>query len=119
MMRMINRCLQIAVVCFMVLMIGSCNKNKTFENNLQLECFETGDGWGYAIKHKEKQIIYQPIIPAISQRSAFPTKHAAETAGKLVLKKMIRREMPTLSIAELVKAGIIKVTNEQEIIIIQ
>lgn len=89
------------------------------DNNLQLECFETGDGWGYEIKHKEKQIIYQPIIPAISQRSAFPTKQAAETTGKLVLNKMIHGEMPTLSIVELVKAGIIQVTKEQQIIIIQ
>jgi hypothetical protein len=83
-----------------------------------LECLETGDGWGYAIELKGKQVIYQPIIPAISQRSAFPTKHAAETTGKLVLKKMIHGEMPTLSIAELVKIGIIKVTNEQQILII-
>jgi uncharacterized lipoprotein YehR (DUF1307 family) len=117
-MKMTNAMLRISIVFFAVFLIASCSQKKTTENTLNLQCFETGNGWGYTIEHKGKQIIYQPNIPAIGNKTVFPTKQSAEKTGKLVLEKLIRGESPALSVDELKKAGIVKIGKNQQIIVI-
>ena len=50
---------------------------------LELQTFQSGDGWGYQIR-----LIYQPTIPSIDTVIAFPDKESAENIGTLVLNKL-------------------------------
>ena len=48
---------------------------------LELQTFQSGDGWGYQIRMNGKVLIYQPTIPSID-------KESAENIGTLVLNKL-------------------------------
>ncbi len=92
-----------------------CEKNE--KPKLEVIGFKTNDGWGYKIMHNEKQIIYQPFIPAIKERKAFETKETAVAAGNIVLRKIQSREIPMVTIEELEKAGIVSANkNGAEVI---
>lgn len=55
---------------------------------LELQTFQSGDGWGYQIRMNGKVLIYQPTIPSIDTVMAFPDKESAEIIGTLVLNKL-------------------------------
>ena len=55
---------------------------------LELQTFQSGDGWGYQIRMNGKVLIYQPTIPSIDTVIAFPDKESAENIGTLVLNKL-------------------------------
>lgn len=55
---------------------------------LELQTFQSGDGWGYQIRMNGKMLIYQPTIPCIDTVMAFPSKESAKDIGTLVLNKL-------------------------------
>ena len=55
---------------------------------MELQTFQSGDGWGYQIRMNGKVLIYQPTIPSIDTVIAFPDKESAENIGTLVLNKL-------------------------------
>ena len=55
---------------------------------LELQTFQSGDGWGYQIRMNGKVLIYQPTIPSIDTVISFPDKESAENIGTLVLNKL-------------------------------
>ena len=55
---------------------------------LELQTFQSGDGWGYQIRMNGKVLIYQPTIPSIDTVTAFPNEESARNIGTLVLNKL-------------------------------
>lgn len=55
---------------------------------LELQTFQSGNGWGYQILMNEKVLIYQPTIPSIDTLMAFPDEGSAKKIGTLVLNKL-------------------------------
>jgi hypothetical protein len=84
-------------------------------DNIEVKTFEvkdsagTSQGWGYDIYVDSKKMIHQPIIPAIPGNNSFKTEQDAQKTGLLAANKM-RKEgsLPTLSVKELEKLGVIK-----------
>jgi hypothetical protein len=65
------------------------------------------DKWGYVISHFDKQFIKQIYIPAVGGKICFKTEADADKTAKLVIVKLNRKEMPSLTRDELEKLGVI------------
>jgi hypothetical protein len=65
------------------------------------------DQWGYSILHFDKQFIRQSSIPAIGGKLSFKTETDAGNTAKLVIEKLNRKEMPSVTKSELKELGII------------
>lgn len=59
---------------------------------LELQTFQSGDGWGYKIVTNSKVLIFQPSIPAIDTVMPFHEERTARAVGMLVLQRMKRNE---------------------------
>lgn len=57
-------------------------------------------GWGYEIKVDHKTFIRQESIPAIPGDHPFGSKEDAKKTGELVVRKLIKGSLPSLSAAE-------------------
>lgn len=66
--------------------------------------------WGYDIIVNDKICIHQDYVPAIIGNQRFANKKEAELVGKMVLKKILNKETPTVNAGELEQLGI-KVTS--------
>lgn len=55
---------------------------------LMLETFQSGNGWGYQILLDGKILVHQPTIPAIDTVMPFPNKQSALYLGQLVLERI-------------------------------
>lgn len=75
-------------------------------NTIVLSTFKTPIGWGYKIDVDGRTIVYQPFVPVIETHTGFETDKIAKAAGTIVLKKMLKYENPTLTLAELKQAGV-------------
>lgn len=62
-----------------------------------------GNGWGYDILKNSKPFIHQESIPALSGNKPFQTNRSAKITAKLVIKKLEKKEMPSLSRAEVIE----------------
>ncbi len=62
---------------------------------------QTDGGWGYEILKDTSVYISQPFIPAVVGRQTFRTEDDALKTGRLMLKKIISRQNPALTIHEL------------------
>ncbi|WP_170154424.1 DUF4907 domain-containing protein [Mangrovibacterium diazotrophicum] len=58
-------------------------------------------GWGYQILKDTSVYINQPYIPAVSGHQTFKSEEDAMKAGRLVLKKIVKRQNPAITIHEL------------------
>lgn len=76
------------------------------KESLKVDTFKAGNGYGYSITNKGKIYIYQPFIPAVEGNVPFISRSDARKAGKMVQKKLINREEPSLSVDDLLNAGI-------------
>lgn len=77
-------------------------------DNIRLESFRSGTGWGYSVTIQGKPVIYQPFIPAVEGNKPFETRKDALRVGRIVKKKLLKGAEPTVTIEELHKAGISK-----------
>ncbi|MFD1292289.1 DUF4907 domain-containing protein [Lutibacter holmesii] len=66
-----------------------------------IKVFEIEQGYGYSIFEKEKLIIRQQYIPAISNLKHFKSEKDAYTVAKLVIEKLKQHKIPSISIDEL------------------
>jgi hypothetical protein len=80
-------------------------------NAPKLEVFQTGNGWGYNIKHGDRILIHQPLVPVIERNVAFPTEESARKAGNLVIRKLKKKESPALTTEDL-KTIVPKLVNK-------
>jgi hypothetical protein len=65
--------------------------------------------WGYLILHFDKPFIKQIHIPAVGGNMSFTNEADAEKTARLVLSKLNKKEIPSLSINELEELGVIPV----------
>lgn len=68
---------------------------------LKVNTFESGPGWGYEISCNEQVFIHQAIVPGISGNYCFRDESDARKVGKLVLKKIRDKKIPSISEKEM------------------
>ena len=83
-----------------VLLLKPVEKHKK-QTDLELRQVKTESGWAYDILVNQKTFIHQECIPAINCKKAFYSKNDASKTGKLVIEKLKKGEIPTISINEL------------------
>ena len=59
------------------------------------------NGWGYQIVKDTSVYINQPFIPAVHRGQTFRTEEEAMKVGRLVLKKLVRKQGTTITLQEL------------------
>jgi hypothetical protein len=63
-------------------------------------------GWGYNIIAEKKVYIKQEYMPAVSGKRGFKSANDAMMVGNLVVEKITKSEMPTITIHELDSMGL-------------
>ena len=76
--------------------------------NLTLNVYEKNGGWYYEIYVNDKRFILQETIPGIRGNQKFTKKIDAKKCGELVIMKLKKQEMPSVSRNELDSLGIIE-----------
>jgi broad specificity polyphosphatase/5'/3'-nucleotidase SurE len=76
------------------------------EDCLKVIPLKTESGWGYDISLQGKIIIHQVQVPGISGRYSFRTKSDAVKTGTLVISKIRKKEIPSVSQQELTLLGV-------------
>ncbi|MRX66832.1 protein of unknown function [Flavobacterium resistens] len=82
----------------LVLQFTACTKKETFK----IDSFQTKTGWGYTISNKDKILIKQSIIPAISNTKSFSTEEEALKTAELVVNKLDQNMSPTVTKNDLI-----------------
>ena len=68
----------------------------------QLEVVNVGtDAYGYRILYKERTVVYQPFIPALSGKQPFDSESDARKVGNLVLQRLQSREDFVVTLTDL------------------
>lgn len=86
------------LLALLVIQFIACAKSEP----LKTESFKTAFGWGYTITYKNKIIIKQSIIPAISAAKSFSTERDALKVGNLVVNKLNKNISPTVTKNDLI-----------------
>ncbi len=81
-----------------VLLISSCTQKEVFK----IRSFKTNTGWGYTITYKNKTIIKQSVVPAISDNKSFSSEDDALKTGNLVIEKLRKKTSPTVTKNDLI-----------------
>lgn len=68
---------------------------------LEVAPFETEGGWGYKILAGGETYIIQDRIPVLAGKQSFHTKEDAVSVGDLMVKKLMARQSPAITAAEL------------------
>ena len=68
---------------------------------LEVEPYETGAGWGYKITAGGTTYINQDRIPVLPGKQTFRSKDDALSVGNFVVQKLMKRQSPAISQAEL------------------
>lgn len=89
-------------------MVVSCNRPDTAKSNqtglhITSEAIELKGGWGYKIEVNNHPFIYQNQIPCIPGDKPFPTKESAMAVAQVVVNKIAKGQLPSISLAELEK----------------
>lgn len=87
-----------ALFLVILLAVSSCT-NRGHSYNVEL--FKSGEGWGYDIRVNGREYIHQPYMPAIEGQIPFRDKQAARKTGKLVIKKLKKGQVPSVTKGEL------------------
>lgn len=96
------------------ILVISCNNAKVTKNKNQTNLHITSaaiqlkGGWGYKIEVNNHPFIYQNQIPCIPGDKPFPTKESAMAVAQVVMNKIAKGQLPSISMAELEKATDIK-----------
>ena len=115
MMRMTKK---LSIIIGLVVIVGAAvtfslkNSNNSnavaHKGMLQVESvpLHTNSGWGYDILVGHKTFIHQEYIPAISGEKAFATKEDAMKTADLVVSKIVKGKLPSVTRADLSSLGI-------------
>lgn len=71
-----------------------------------LQVVEIDSGWAYKVMVDTTVLIYQKQIPGISGAPKFTSKKDAQKCGELVMQKLKKQRIPSISRAELDSLGI-------------
>ncbi|HVZ26004.1 MAG TPA: DUF4907 domain-containing protein [Sediminibacterium sp.] len=92
-----------SVVLFMITRL---RHDQADQIHLTVNTFPSGDGWGYEIRTNDSVYIHQPYMPAVSGRQIFRAESDARTIGNLVVEKIKKHQIPSITIQELDSCGI-------------
>jgi len=88
-----------AVVLFCIKKLPELvNKNQSL---VSFKTFQIDSGWGYDIYKRDSIYIHQIAIPAVSGRKVFKTEADAKKVANLVVSKINKGKLPTVSLEEL------------------
>ena len=88
-------------------LIGAITVYKISHTNpYQTEVYKVDNGFGYNIYFKNKLVIKQPYIPAITSKKTFCTEQEAQQVGLLVCTKLFNKENPKIAVQDLDKINI-------------
>jgi hypothetical protein len=96
----INKKILLVVTLLLVLITAGILINNN-RHQLSVSVIKSGNGWGYDILKGKRIIIHQPYMPGISGEVAFTNKNSAKKTGLLVVKKIKKKELPTIDPDEL------------------
>jgi hypothetical protein len=66
----------------------------------------TVGGWGYDVMRDGHPYIHQPYIPDIQGIHGFQTKEQALAVGKMVYDRLVKGQLPIISIEEMRQLGV-------------
>lgn len=90
-----------ALIISAAVWIVTLNKQDVKRKKITAKVFQGLHGWGYDILVGDTLFIHQESIPAQRGKAGFPEKKQAEQAARLIINKMERRELPTVTTFEL------------------
>lgn len=89
--------IMIGVSSMLAACLFSCSGCSSGKDELKCRVVEVEGGYGYLVFCGSDTLIAQPYMPALSGRRPFSKKKDALEAGKLVCRKLIAGQSPTLS----------------------
>jgi hypothetical protein len=94
------------VIILLALVLGFKFYENVFPGKNSTSCFsvktiELSTGYGYEIIYENKVIIKQEIIPSVSSNISFHTENDAKRTAQLVVGKLKKRKIPSVSRGEL------------------
>ena len=75
---------------------------------LRYRAFSTTTGWGYEIALNDRIIIKQENIPVVNTNKGFDTREQAEGAARIVIAKLRKKELPSLTETDLQQLKVIR-----------
>jgi hypothetical protein len=85
------------------------NKRKQWEKEhvlIELRPIQVQNGWGYDIVYDGKVFIHQNIIPDVPGNKVFRSKEDALAVGQLVYQRVMKKQIPMVSAAEIRKLNV-------------
>jgi hypothetical protein len=67
------------------------------EKGIRYTIFPTDGGWGYDIVIDKRLFIHQEFIPCLPGKRAFLEKKRARRAAEIIINKMKRKQLPTIT----------------------
>ncbi|MCF6181711.1 DUF4907 domain-containing protein [Lutibacter sp.] len=92
---------KIFLVILFIISLLFIGLNNGSTKSYHLKSYQLDNGWGYMILKKNKVIIKQEIIPAISIKKPFANKRDAEIVGELMIDKLKSKQIPSITYNEL------------------
>ncbi len=94
-----------AFILILIVSIASVSLYRSYRKShgVYVETIKQENGWGYKIYVQGKLMVNQYVMPAIPGNKAFPCEEAARKTADLVVEKVGRREMPTVTPQEVNK----------------
>lgn len=91
----------VLLLCLLPFMLVGCTKASSKQKGVKIALVHyKGKGWGYKIYIKERLLIDQDVMPALSGGNAFPCKEAAHKTALLVVSRLHGDDFPTVSFQE-------------------
>lgn len=101
-----NKCLFWAVMAgTLVLAVLLCRNRGTSDYRLEMVNVGT-NAYGYRILRKERTVVYQPFIPALSGKQSFSSERDARKVGELVLQRLQSGDDFVITASDLQHLGI-------------
>ena len=93
--------IMIGVSSVLAACLSCCSGRASGGDELRCRVVEVEGGYGYVVLCGSDTLIYQPYMPAVGGRQAFSTKEDAMKIGKLVCRKLVDGQSPTVSPEEI------------------
>lgn len=81
--------------------IATANQRGNKNLRVSYSIFLGSQGWGYDILVNDSVFIHQESVPAMAGEKGFPSKMQAEQAAQLIINKMKRRRLPSVTTFEM------------------
>ena len=89
----------------MLMLLGACQGKG---DPLRYRAFSTTAGWGYEIALNGRTIIKQENIPVMNTNKGFDTREQAEGAARIVIGRLRKNELPSLTESDLQRLKVIR-----------